>query len=48
MGRLIIDGNKVYELDEDCMERKKQMEQNQSRQKQNSVKKAARTSRKYR
>lgn len=24
MGRLIIDGNKVYEIDEKCMERKKE------------------------
>lgn len=28
MGRLIIDGNKVYEIDEKCMERKKEKKNN--------------------
>lgn len=27
MGRLIIDGNRVYELDEACLQRKKKMGQ---------------------
>lgn len=26
MGRLIIDGNKVYEIDEKCLEKKRKME----------------------
>ena len=29
MGRLIIDGNKVYEIDEKCMERKKEKKNNE-------------------
>ncbi len=48
MGRLIIDGNKVYELDEACMERKKEMEQNKNRKNQKSNKKSSKISRRYR
>lgn len=48
MGRLIIDGNKVYELDEACMERKKEMEKNKNGQNQKSNKKSSKISRRYR
>ena len=27
MGKLIIDGNKVYEIDEECLEKKRHKEQ---------------------
>lgn len=33
MGRLIIDGNKVYEIDEKCMERKKEKKNNEENKK---------------
>lgn len=32
MGRLVIDGNKVYEIDEDCLKKKKQKESEKRRQ----------------
>lgn len=30
MGKLIIDGNSVYEMDEECMKKKEQKEQQRS------------------
>ncbi len=32
MGRLIIDGNKVYEIDEKCLEKKRRKEAQQKRE----------------
>lgn len=32
MGRLVIDGNKVYEIDEKCLERKRKKERNEKKQ----------------
>ena len=31
MGKLIIDGNKVYEIDEECLEKKRHKEQEERR-----------------
>lgn len=33
MGRLIIDGDKVYELDEECMQKKQEEEKRKEKQK---------------
>ncbi len=35
MGRLVIDGNSVYELDEECIRRKEHQEKNQSARQEN-------------
>lgn len=34
MGRLIIDGDKVYELDEECMKKKQEEEKRKEKEKQ--------------
>lgn len=38
-GRLVIDGNAFYEIDEECMRKKKKEEVNEKQNKQNSEKK---------
>ena len=32
MGKLIIDGNKVYEIDEECLEKKRHKEQEERKE----------------
>lgn len=32
MGRLVIDGNKVYEIDEKCLEKKRKREMKETKQ----------------
>ena len=41
MGKLIIDGNSVYEIDEECMRQKEEKERKQQKpeEKDNSIKK---------
>lgn len=36
MGKLIVDGNQVYEIDEECMERKK-MQQGKAQREKNEI-----------
>ena len=37
MGRLIIDGNKVFEIDEECMRQKEQMMREQQKKQENTL-----------
>ena len=45
MGRLVINGNQVYEIDEECMKKKKLAEKKNVRQEQNVVEKGGKPSR---
>ena len=42
MGKLIIDGNKVYEIDEECLEKKRHKEQEERKWERNRKEKNSR------